>query len=134
MNVKFKSTKKENFEEKETVVVDTVAKLISKNENEENISIEFDEERENKIIKNKFIFNDSSLKIESKEINLECKKNEITKNIIEFPEVKITVSIYSKLMEAKIENNYFYFKYLISANEKFDHFTEIKIELEIRDN
>ena len=130
MKIKFKSTKTENYENKDPFIFDFVSRLEKEIE-DGYISLTFEENRNGKKITNRIEYNDVDLRIYSGVTSLTCKLNEIVKNTLEVDGISNVFFIYTKMIESHISDSSLDFKYLISHDDKFEKFTSIHLELEI---
>ncbi len=65
---------------------------------------------------------------------MHCKLNEVIKNNLIIDESKQTFFIYTKMIAMNVDNeNDLVFEYLICVDDKFEHNTNIKLELKIID-
>lgn len=92
----------------------------------------FNENRNNKIITNRLEYSSDTLRIYSGITSLHCKLNEVVKNNLIINEHKQSFFIYTKMINMNVEDeNNLIFEYLICTDDKFEHNTNIKLELKI---
>ncbi len=131
MKINFKSVRTEMNGEKNIIKFDS--KLEIDYENEFKCLI-FNENRNDKIITNRLEYSNDTLRIYSGITSLHCKLNEVIKNNLIIDESKQTFFIYTKMISMNVENeNDLVFEYLICVDDKFEHNTNIKLELKIID-
>ena len=94
----------------------------------------FEENRNEKKIKNRIEYNENEIRIYSGISSLTCKLNEIIKNnfVVQGMESN-SFYIYTKLNEIEINDNYLNAKYLVSHSNEFEEFTKINLILTMFD-
>ncbi|MBR2055567.1 MAG: hypothetical protein IJ970_00755 [Mycoplasmataceae bacterium] len=133
MKINFKSIYK-NFNDEEPNIIEFTTNLLE-NYVEDNFNIVvFEENRNEKKIKNRIEYNENEIKIYSGISSLACKLNEVVKNnfVVQGMESN-TFYIYTKLIKIKIDNNYLNTEYLVSHSNEFKEFTKINLTLNISD-
>lgn len=133
MKIHFKSTNKITKNGSENKI-EFDSRLIKEFEDGFNVLTFWENREDGKKIKTRIEYNNEELKIYSGVASLYCKLNSIEKNDYFFPEVSDkTFNIYTKLTEAKIEDNFLNFKYYVSHKEEIDldEVTSINLEISI---
>lgn len=128
MKINFKSTITEENQSK-TIELDSDLEI----EKEDGVTaLVFDENRDNKIIKNRIEYNDKILRIFSGISTLECNLNEVVKNDYVVEGISSVFYLYTKLFNIDIsKDDYLLFEYYISNEEEFSTKSHIKLELTI---
>lgn len=128
MKINFKSTITEEDQSK-LIELDSDLEI----EKEDGVTaLIFDENRDNKIIKNRIEYNDKLLKIFSGISTLECNLNEVVKNDYVVEGISSVFYLYTNLFNIDIsKENYLLFEYYISNDQEFNTKSHIKLELTI---
>ena len=133
MKINFKSIYK-NFNDEEPNLIEFTTNLLENYVEDGFNIVVFEENRNEKKIKNRIEYNENEIRIYSGISSLTCKLNEIIKNnfVVQGMESN-SFYIYTKLNEIEINDNYLNAKYLVSHSNEFEEFTKINLILTMFD-